>query len=50
MYHILYWQHHEKLMSDLGRIHTKLYVLKSNIILIYRASQKALSDISQVLR
>lgn len=29
MYHILYWQGHAKLMSDLNRLHVKLYVLNS---------------------
>jgi len=32
MFHILYWQGHEKLMSDLNRIHKKLYTLNSRYV------------------
>jgi hypothetical protein len=32
MCHILYWQGHQKLMSDLNQIHPKLYTLKSSFV------------------
>lgn len=30
MYHILFWQQHQKLMENLDNIHTKLYTLHSS--------------------
>lgn len=32
MFHILYWQGHEKLMSNLDMIHMKLYTLSSSFV------------------
>lgn len=48
MYHILYWQGHGKLMSDLERIHVKLYILNSTLCRLHRADQQALPAAGQV--
>lgn len=32
MYHILYWQGHENLLSNLDNIHVKLYTLNSSFM------------------
>lgn len=32
MYHILFWNGHEELMSDLDRIYIKLYTLNSRYV------------------
>jgi hypothetical protein len=47
MYHILYWQEHEKLMSNLDRIHAKLYTLNSSFPDNLRVSKKTFSTTGQ---
>jgi hypothetical protein len=32
MYHILFWQHHQKLMENLDKIHIKLYTLHRSFV------------------
>jgi hypothetical protein len=43
MYHILYWQEHAKLMSNLDRIHVKLYTLNRSFSDNHRISKETLS-------
>ena len=49
MFHILYWQKHEFLMSDMGYIHEKIYCLDSKSLIYFRADQEALSQTLQDL-